>query len=168
MTEFNHDGNGDEEVVVPQEFPVDDPRPSDRWEFVQVVHALVAAETEPEALGMAIGAFTQLSIRTERVDAHQLVVEFEEEPEAYLTRQWGPLPGTTRIDSGTGRRLLHLALERSNGGDSPDSDSSVVDPGPRICVRNRGRLSGVERTLCDIAATRTSRSGSSLQSRFTI
>lgn len=138
MTDFSHNGHSEGDIVVPDEIRSTTPLPADRWEFLKVVHALVAAETEPGAVGTAVGAFTHLSIRTERVDAHLLVEEFEDEPEAYLTRQWGPLPGATEIDSGTGRRLLHLALERSEGGDEHDAEEGALGAGPPYLCTESG------------------------------
>lgn len=104
------------------------PPGADRWEWRQVIFAVVEATSKLAAIAKGSAACSFLVDTTDAITECKLVDDYIDRPPAAVVAPWGQLPTATQIDSSAGQRLLRQAIARAAWDGAPADINHEVHP----------------------------------------
>lgn len=131
--------------LVNQIDPGDTAEPADTEQALSgIIHAVVTAETKPNAITTAAAAFNTLTAdqsptSVPGIDEYELLANSRGETARLLARKWGQLPAAAPLTSLDGQRLLDTVRQNANwddvtedaadgGADTEERNEQELDP----------------------------------------
>jgi hypothetical protein len=98
-------------------------KPDSERTFAGIIHAVITAESKPDAITKATAAFNGLTADPSMTDApsideYELIANSTGETARQLAREWGQLPDAAPLESLDGQRLLDTVRQNANWDDA--------------------------------------------------